>query len=77
MYILLLLLLNQLLIMTIKPISSNRHNIMITDPGVGHFFLMENLDHLDICKPRCRDSVLYHMTKEFIQSCVEQSATTK
>lgn len=48
-----------------------------SDPGVGHFFLMENLDHLDICKPRCRDSVLYHMTKEFIRSCVEQPGTTK
>lgn len=46
-----------------------------SDPGVGDFFLMENLDHLDICKPRSRSSVLYHMTEEFIRVCVERPGT--
>ncbi|KAI0218452.1 Protein SERAC1 [Lamellibrachia satsuma] len=48
-----------------------------SDPGVGDFFLMENLDHLDICKPRSRSSVLYHMTEEFIRVCVERPGTPR
>lgn len=50
---------------------------VFSDPGVGDFFLMENLDHLDICKPRSRSSVLYHMTEEFIRVCVERPGTPR
>jgi hypothetical protein len=40
-----------------------------TDPGVGEFVTMP-LDHINICKPDSRDSVLYQKSLAFIHKAL-------
>jgi len=45
----------------------------VVDPGFGEFFLMPQLNHLNICKPSSRSSLLYQRTVQFIRRALPMS----
>ncbi|ESN94634.1 hypothetical protein HELRODRAFT_95781 [Helobdella robusta] len=40
-----------------------------SDPGLGEFYIMKDLNHINICKPASKKSQIYIRTREFIRSC--------
>uniref|UniRef100_S4R8Z0 Protein SERAC1 n=1 Tax=Petromyzon marinus TaxID=7757 RepID=S4R8Z0_PETMA len=42
-----------------------------SDPGVGQFVALD-VNHLNVCKPPSRDSLLYQRTMSFIRDCVNE-----
>lgn len=44
---------------------------MSANLGVGEFCLVENYNHLNICKPKSRESVVYDKVKDLINDLIE------
>ena len=44
----------------------------VSDPGFGEVHVIQELNHLNICKPETRDSHVYQMTLNFIQSLIPE-----
>ena len=49
---------------------------MFSDPGCGTFHAMET-NHINICKPKNRESELYILTLSFIRKCIFHHSLNK
>ena len=49
------------------------HWWFVVDPGFGEFIVMPGLNHLNICKPYDRGSLLYQKTVQFIRRSLPMS----
>jgi len=45
----------------------------VVDPGFGEFCVMPGLNHLNICKPCSRASLLYQKTLQFVRRTLPMS----
>lgn len=43
-----------------------------SDPGFGEFYVMTQLNHLNICKPESSNAELYQLTLAFVVDCLSQ-----